>query len=354
MIAKPYVPRTAHLERRALQVLRLGPRRLGRWVRAALARGPVEFPMSVATEITNHCNLACATCPRPAPQDRGYMTLDLFRKVVDECVREPRMRSLIVTGFGEPTLHEDVVAMTRYAREKGIPYVRGFTNARLLGDDVGESILRESGFDELTLSLNAGDAKTYQAFTCSDDYEKVVEGLERFFARRKKLPGAPFVNLQLLTSEAVEHDVDGFVKKWLPLLRRGDCIRLKAAYDFAGQVDSPVVGHPRHSGARRPCGMLWNLAFVFWNGDVAPCCTDPFRKLRIGNVNESSLRELWQSEALHRFRDLHLAGRYEEMPLCPECVAWVYYRKTFPPGHQSPERVCAPGHGARQAGQAGK
>jgi radical SAM protein with 4Fe4S-binding SPASM domain len=119
-------------------------------------------------------------------------------------------------------------------------------------------------------------------------------------------------------------EIDGFLKKWTPLLGKGDHILLKDLHDFAGQVEDKRPGDEMHTNKRLPCRQLWNFLYVSWDGDVMPCCMDPLRKLKIGNLKQSSLEDLWYGPLIREIRQIHLQGKYNEIPLCSDCEYWWY------------------------------
>jgi MoaA/NifB/PqqE/SkfB family radical SAM enzyme len=72
--------------------------------------------------ITNICNAKCDFCgfavDRFDPKQRRSVTLAEARDVIDICVRN-HIGYLLFVG-GEPLVHKDLRAMTRYAAERGI------------------------------------------------------------------------------------------------------------------------------------------------------------------------------------------------------------------------------------------
>jgi radical SAM protein with 4Fe4S-binding SPASM domain len=326
------IPQGYKWHRRVLQLTQKKPSEAIRWVKAELlsfgAKRREEFPITLAIEVTNHCNKGCPTCPQPRIADeKGFLRLDLFQSVVDECCRVPTFTSLVFTGFGEPLLHPELIHMGCYAKSKMIPIVRTYTNCVLLDEKNSEEILSSSGFDEITLSLNGPTPETYERMKRDRDYTLVTNNIE-YFLRRKKVLGrrTPLVNLQLLRLNNVPLDTGTFAQRWAPLLGAGDCIVVKDSHSFAGQVDDPRVGGLFDPHMRLPCGQLWNFLSVSWNGDVSPCCADPFKKLKIGNVGNSSLHRLWHSPRLKEMRQLHLQERYHALPLCDDCETWRYFQ----------------------------
>ncbi len=79
---------------------------------------------------------------------------------------------------------------------------------------------------------------------------------------------------------------------------------------------------------RKPCALLWKSPIVSWNGDVTVCCNDHGFILKLGNLKDNTLKELWEGEIALKYRLNHILGKFNEMPIlktekCPIClVCW--------------------------------
>jgi len=290
-----------------------------------LSRKRPRFPSMVLVEVTSDCTLNCVMCPRSRIENRaGYMHFNVFKKVIDECSRHSSFEELLFSGIGEPLLHPQILEMGDLAKKKGLPKVRLTTNATLLTVQRTEEILKGGAFDEIGFSLDALTEETYKKIKKSSNFH-TVQGNIAHFLKRKGNIGRPFVSLHILKMRDTISEVDGFIKKWLPELGKGDHILIKDVHDFAGQVEGRTPeGQQEYLETRKPCRQLWNFLYVSWDGDVMPCCMDPLRRLKIGNLNQSSLQELWNGQLIQKIRHIHLQGKYEEIPLCNRCAYWWY------------------------------
>lgn len=327
------IPRSHRWYRRAVELRDLGRGgALRRSAAALLARMASltdirTFPNTVSIEVTDHCDLACPSCPQLLlPDPKGHMDSRTIRRLIDECARSTYLRSLVFTGFGEPLLHPDICELSVYAKRRGIPIVRTYSNCKSLTGLRAEAVLRRAAFDELTLSLNGTSPETHRLIKGDDDYARAKQNVRRFLARKRELRAhKPFLNLTFLALRGVSHDLSALAAEWMPLLGPGDCVRLKGSHDYAGQVSGAHFGTLSRTVTRRPCGQLWNYLFVARGGQVSPCCVDPFKQLSIGNVHDSTLRSCWESAALVEMRRYHLKGEYGRLPLCERCDTWRYF-----------------------------
>jgi len=299
-------------------------RKYGSSIYRRMSKGHLEFPSMVLVEVTNECMLDCIMCPHSQLKEKtGLMQFDLFKKIIDECRRHHTLGDLVFSGMGEPLLHPQIIEMGRYAKSRGIPNVRLITNAVCLSKDKTEELLGDSGFDEIHFSLDALTEETYRKIKGRDVFETVQENIKYFLSqKREKKRWKPFVNLHILRMRDTVDEIDGFFEKWSPLLSEGDQILVKEVHTQGGTVGDRRLEDQIPKGERFPCRQLWEFLYVCRNGDVVPCCMDPFKKLKIGNLNESSLKELWDGPNLKRIRDIHQKGRYDEIPQCSQCESF--------------------------------
>src|SRR6266581_3250128 len=112
--------------------------------------------------ITNICNAKCDFCgfavDRFDPKQRRSVTLAEARDVIDICVKN-HIGYLLFVG-GEPLVHRDLRAMTRYAAERGIrPMV--CTNGSLWTEQNMRDLARD-GLSSVIISIDAHDVAKHE------------------------------------------------------------------------------------------------------------------------------------------------------------------------------------------------
>jgi MoaA/NifB/PqqE/SkfB family radical SAM enzyme len=110
--------------------------------RAPSAECPI-FPEYIHVEPTNACNLRCGHCHRSSAgtyftKQRGRMSLDLYRRIIDE-IAELNSR-ISLDAQGEPLLHPHILEMIAYGKGNGLS-VSILTNATRLTEARAERIL---------------------------------------------------------------------------------------------------------------------------------------------------------------------------------------------------------------------
>src|SRR5512143_2737741 len=131
--------------------------------------------------ITNICNAKCDFCgfavDRFDPKQRRSVTLQEARDVIDICVKN-HIGYLLFVG-GEPLVHKDLRAMTRYAAEQGIrPMI--CTNGSLWT----EQNMRDLAADGLTsviMSIDAHDVAKHEQNRALPDVCRKIQRANQVF-----------------------------------------------------------------------------------------------------------------------------------------------------------------------------
>ncbi len=81
-------------------------------------------------------------------------------------------------GVGEPMLVKNLPRMVRYLKERGA-YVLFNTNGTVLNERNGRALI-EAGLDELRVSLDAANAKSYRAIRGKDYFGRILKNVRAF------------------------------------------------------------------------------------------------------------------------------------------------------------------------------
>ncbi|MBE0429216.1 MAG: radical SAM protein [Thermoleophilia bacterium] len=277
-------------------------------------------PLYINIEPTNACNLKCSVCSTDGTRRRGYMDLDLFRRLVDEA-RDSGVQKIALFLAGEPLLHKDIAYMVRYVVERGME-ARIRTNATMLTPEKSEALL-DAGLDFLGISFDGDNKQDYEAIRVGADYDHVLENVFNFL-RLKKQKGLakPFVSLQMI--KLVENPKQGidsrFVEQFagLPI----DEFSPINPHNWRGEKDD--IEQRERGRNYFPCQFLWSALSVAWDGKVV-CCADLNGQHALGDVTKQTLEEIWNGEPFRRHRRLLKEGRNRDLSLCADCHAVWYY-----------------------------
>ena len=289
-----------------------------------LQGGLPAFPQNMHIEVTNHCNLTCPMCLFPKQtRPKGFMEFGLFEKIIKQCAGKNTLEKMALMGLGEPFLHPELIAMSRYAKAHNIFHVFTSTNATLLGEEDAKAIIKEPGLDLLAISLDGASKKTYEDIRRGADFDKVTGNVINFIKIRKSLKKRrPSLVLQFLVMRKNYAEKEAFIKFWQEKLDAQDIISIRDVDTFGGQAEDHRLPSQIPSMRRKPCLQLWRDLSVSWNGEVTVCCKDVNYLLKAGNIKEEPLEEVWNNSLWQRLRSLHKQGCWQEIGLCASCNEW--------------------------------
>lgn len=274
-------------------------------------------PRIIHIEPTNDCNIACRSCRRRFMNRKvGYMSFDLFTKIVDEAARIGDVH-LELFGGGEPLMHPQFSEMLKYSTTKRdrLKDISFFTNGMLLNKTIVNSIVKLE-VDAITISLD-GIGYVNERLRRGSVYRVIEENLNYLLdARGSKIK--PHVIINATISDQTDKELMVLRQEWQNRLDR---------LQFSGMIDEPFrvldierarkwnPGYMQH----KICPYPFSILTVQWNGDVSFCCEDVCGKGVIGNALESDLMGIWHGEKLKRIRKAILAGNVDGIVLCNHC-----------------------------------
>ena len=287
-----------------------------RWVEEPGTFTVGAFPIHLDIESTGVCNLRCPFCATTTktwgPDEPGYMKLDLFRRIIDEGAAEG-LCSIKLSFRGEPTLHQRLSEMVAYAKQKGILDVYFNTNATLLTEALIQRLI-DAGLDRISISVEGITKDAYEKYRPGAKYEEVIENVKRLRSiRDARGLGYPQIRMQTVMLPELRQVFGQYTEFWQPWVD-------EVAY-LDARREGPQDDH-RGLQAEWPCPFLWQRMTILWDGTLLPCLmhgvTD-FSLLALGNVQQASIKSLWQGEQAARYRALHRAGRAHELEACDRC-----------------------------------
>jgi MoaA/NifB/PqqE/SkfB family radical SAM enzyme len=273
------------------------------------------------------------------------MSWELFTSIVEQA---PDLKRAVLHGVGEPMLVKDLPRMVRYLKDRGIHVVFN-TNGTVLNPRNGRALI-ETGLDELRVSFDAADAKSYRAIRGKDVFHRILRNVRAFcelqrregherprvsawltglrqtieqlpeFVRVAAETGVKEIYLQRLVF--FDKDAIGLATPDQALfeqLTREESVYLERAtalaetlgvtFNASGAASEPEMSLKRHDTGSpwSMCNRPWTLMYFTANGRALPCCIAPFSKrgyenYTLGDATKHALREIWIGPAYRDFR----------------------------------------------------
>jgi MoaA/NifB/PqqE/SkfB family radical SAM enzyme len=325
--------------------------------------GHVRIPFKrIHVELTNVCDFNCSFCPKSLMTRRyGYMDEALAKRIITEISADDLSEKITFHVMGEPTLHPAFFGILDHASKEGMP-VGLTTNGGGLGGRIGARLL-DFPLHQIDVSLQTPDDNSFRLRKAKSlTFDRFLNGIVAFFsAYRERHPETIFKfrflnttipvktiekkngpvrvlsstrELRAVLGEWVKRiyaAVGEPMEKWGPALDR---VNRLVSYKWNVVEILPRVffetylladwGHAFNDDPVKPawagyCDGMRDHFAILHNGDVTLCCVDFNGKTVVGNLNESTLKEVLSSHGLSKI--MHGFSRYRLVhPYCRHCL----------------------------------
>lgn len=272
------------------------------------------FPPCVQIEPTSVCNYRCVFCYQTDPKlterkagHKGRMELEMFKRVVDQI--EGEVEAVTLASRGEPLLCKDIVKMLEYISNKFLGFKIN-TNAWYLDEEKIHAVLSAEP-NTVVFSADAADDELYAKLRVNGRLDKVLENVQMFADIKAKhysksrtitrVSGVKFNDQQNFA------EIEGFWKDYVDQVAFVDYNPWVSVYDAEA------------TGVSEACSDLWRRVFIWWDGRVNPCDVDYLSSLAVGNIEDTTLSDLWTGEAYMNLRERHLKGKRNCLMPCVNC-----------------------------------
>jgi MoaA/NifB/PqqE/SkfB family radical SAM enzyme len=285
----------ARARRAAEQLLRSQAKPVRRLLLATGRDRAPRMPDIVQIESTNICNAKCVFCPRDEMHRRqGIMTVELFRKIVDECA-SLGITHIRMHNYGEAFMDRKLVEKVRYAKQKGIREVGMISNGSLITEPVARGMI-DAGLDAINISVDASGKEVFESTRIGLKYDKVIANIERLVRLRGESGKRRPKLILSFVRQNNSADEQAFIEHWRPI---ADKIHITDLHNWAGTLNTK-------SDVNYPCYRPWLTFTVLWDGRVSLCCADFDGKTILGDLNTHSITEVWNAEPYRKVRREHL------------------------------------------------
>jgi len=276
------------------------------------------FPKVIVFEIVAGCNLRCIMCPySKMTRPKGLMSLDLYRRCVEEIAKEDPATEVWATIMGEVFTHgERVFDYVEQAKRAGLQKVFLNSNMVLFEPSMLDR-LEQSGLDKLSVSLDAATRATYDEIRVGGDFDRAERNV-RFLLDAKARGRIPNVEIvvQFIVQSRNEHEEELFKQKWLGT---GATLKIRHPLGWGTGVEAPHLCLPQ-SVRNKPCPWLMRTMSVHWTGQVVQCDAEWNGERIVGDLNRQSIRDVGLGELLQK-RRRHINNDFDMEP-CRNCNDW--------------------------------
>lgn len=224
----------------------------------------------------------------------------------------------------------DIIERLSYTKEK-MPRTRIFlsTNCSLLNPDMARQLLKY--VDVFVFSVFAITRQDYKIMMPGLDYDRVMENIDYLlrFKRLNKLKNIVVVRHLVSRDELLRSNCMEELKKIFYFWKeKGIFCRFDLFYSRAGNAPESRY-YTKNTSRNSYVRYCWlnnsplRFIHIIFNGDVVLCCMDCRREVVLGNVNKTSIYEIWNGGSYNNIRDRIYSNSsrkdYDDF-LCNRCI----------------------------------
>lgn len=271
-------------------------------------------PIQVDLELNGTCNMACPFCIHGYGEQTSldkHITLEHAKRILED-VYSCGALSLKLNYINEPLLREDLEDVIRFARNLGFVNIYLVTNGSLLTPDRAQRILT-SGLTRIGISIDAASEETYNKQRKNGFYNTVVSNVKNLITLRNSMGlKSPLIRVSFLKNTINIHESIEFYDLWKDA---ADLI----TYQTMNEVPDHSTGLTTESFENpKGCDFPFKQLVIDHEGNILPCCKMLGRKLKLGNIEDMSIKQAWTSESMVSLRDQHKNNLLN--PICHQCL----------------------------------
>ena len=281
---------------------------------------PLSTPFVINVDPASTCNFKCRYCFHSGSDmpTKGIMQWSTYKRIVKDIGEfDKPIKTLRLYAFGEPLLNPHFANMVRHAKDKGVcDDVDTTTNASQLTKELSRNII-DAGLDRINISIIGMSDKRYASFSKARvDFDKLVENIAYLYENRKQCVVFIKINGNVIS----KGEADRFFKVFEPISDGTALEQIMDCWDGmkVAQVQTKsVYGGPLKNV--KVCPYIFYSFCVNFDGVVSACFLDWNRKLILGDLDNSNLKEIWEGDKFRNLRKIMLRKERATLDVCCDC-----------------------------------
>jgi uncharacterized radical SAM superfamily Fe-S cluster-containing enzyme len=240
------------------------------------------------------------------------MSDELFAKIMDEVSAWDPRPVMSLHGTGEPTLHKRLAERIKAISDAGI-YSKLVTNGSLMTEKLCRKVL-EAGVSNIEFSVESLDKEIYSRIRPGLDLDEVMANFVTLCRMRQEIRPATVISWIFIIHQDNAGSLQGVRDFFAQHARRNDNIVVHPRHNFGGKFPDNGVG-PSNQG----CWQALRCINILYDGIVNVCCVDDYNSQILGDVNKSTISEIYNTDAYRALRHAHEIGNRSSISVCASC-----------------------------------
>lgn len=274
---------------------------------------PLKVPVDVSLELSSKCNMFCSYCYHAEPKNLGFnrkfMPVEMAYKIITEAALSG-VSSLKLNYRGEATLNPKFTPITSYARSFDFVELLLNSNFKIHPNRREDIFYGISKLDKVKISYDSFLSDVFEKQRSGGDHLLTSENIDLFYnyPNRKTEIVIQAVRTDLNKNEDLEYEIK---KRWPHATA--------SIRDLVGGRNNKTKDLKRDFNKRQSCIQAHARLIFTSEGNALPCCPDIKETLVLGNINEKSLKDIFNSYSAKILRENLKDGDAFKHPTCMNC-----------------------------------
>lgn len=310
----------------------------------------LSYPRALFIELTRTCNLHCPMCRSADVQNTGkQMSRSLFDRIASEIF--PYAELVDLRGWGESLILPQFPNLARKTARQGCD-VRIVSNMSFQRDEVLELLSDLRAY--VGISIDSADPELLNELRGGADLERIRSNCKKLASLYERHGSSSRLNLYVTCQRPALSDLEDLIDfaddvgirdvRLAPVRLEDDnpaCLshvpqevramldRVRGRAERLGvnvSLTASLFEGQRPNRSNHACSHPWYYCTITYDGRVGFCdhLNGPEGdRYTMGDLSESSFREIWNCKEWVDLREEHLGPRRESAPYFDEC-AWCY------------------------------
>lgn len=331
----------------------------------------IPEPGHLNLKLTDDCNMKCSMCGQVYSEQRKQNNSLDFARIKQLIEETPSINSAYLFG-GEPFMYRDLEPLMKFFTEHDV--AMDMTTNGLLLDKYIDTIF-DYNINSITISIDTLDPKKFSKIRGLDCFDIVLNNIKKLLQKKESLnlPRRPYINVncvlvkdnlyeldeyynffynefpsltainfenQIVMSKSLGNDYEKLMKdyfqsesgswKWFYnkiapftdeemeyLYQKLQELKKKDKVTFLAPLEHERFKYSlseEYMYGKKVCFKPFQLLSILPNGDVTFCVDFP--DYILGNIYESTISEIWNTERAKKFQEYMLNGN---IPICARC-----------------------------------
>lgn len=276
-----------------------------------------KFPSNLELGTSSFCTTSCSICPYGKVENiNTIMSDELFKKIIDECSVHKEVKMIAPFSMNDPFTDKKIIERIKYISLK-CPKVKIIlsTNGSLLTKNLSDNVVNL--IDGIAFTVTGGIEKgSYEKHQPKHDYDQVMSNIDYFLSLLSKNDKRLKLN-KVIINTFFTNNLEKEKQYWkqrgikmnytLPYVSRGGLV-FKVDNEFKQIKGCAYGNYPKEFIAIQP------------DGKVILCCNDWLRENIIGDLNNQTIEEVWNSVTFNEYRKMIYGKKLPSKELiCRKC-----------------------------------